>query len=242
MGVKLRQGALTDLAYLIFNPLVTKTVAKGAAFATLIFLAVMSGVPVGGGALREYITHRHSVFGTLPKPAQIFLLLFFSDGVAYWAHRIFHRGKLWRIHAIHHSAKNLDWLASVRVHPLNDIIARMLQVIPFFFLGFSPTLLKGFLPFLVLYAVFIHANLTWDFGSFRMILASPRFHRWHYTSQEEGLDKNFAGMFPFWDWLFGTLYMPKDAVPRKFGVVPDDVPEGFIGQLFCPFQSRENSN
>jgi len=45
-------------------------------------------------------------------------------------------------------------------------------------------------------------------GPLRAVLASPRFHRWHHTSAKEGRDKNFAGLLPLWDILFGTYYMP----------------------------------
>lgn len=59
--------------------------------------------------------------------------------------------------------------------------------------------------------------MSWDFGPLRAILASPRFHRWHHTSAEEGRDKNFAGLLPLWDILFGTYYIP-DSQPTGFGV------------------------
>jgi sterol desaturase/sphingolipid hydroxylase (fatty acid hydroxylase superfamily) len=39
------------------------------------------------------------------------------------------------------------------------------------------------------------------------VIASPR-HRWHHTGEAEARDKNFAGLLPLWDILFGTYYMP----------------------------------
>lgn len=32
------------------------------------------------------------------------------------------------------------------------------------------------------------------------------------------MDKNFAGLFPIWDILFGTFYMPRGKVPADLGV------------------------
>ncbi len=88
---------------------------------------------------------------------------------------------------------------------------------------------------MTLYAIFVHANVRWDFGPLRALIATPRFHRWHHTSQAEGLDKNFAGLLPLWDALFGKYYMPDGRQPEVFGVAGEPVPEGFLAQLAYPF-------
>jgi hypothetical protein len=51
----------------------------------------------------------------------------------------------------------------------------------------------------------------------------------------EARDKNFAGLLPFWDVLFGTYYMPRDRRPTVFGTATA-VPQGLIGQLAFPFR------
>ena len=78
--------------------------------------------------------------------------------------------------------------------------------------------------------------MSWAFGPFRYVLASPAFHRWHHTSEEEGLDRNFAGLFPWIDLLFGTFYMPEGRRPERFGLAHEDVPEGLLAQLAYPFR------
>jgi hypothetical protein len=40
-------------------------------------------------------------------------------------------------------------------------------------------------------------------------------------------NKNFAGLLPIYDVIFGTFYMPPDKVPTGFGGRSDDVPENF---------------
>src|SRR5438477_457767 len=87
-----------------------------------------------------------------------------------------------------------------------------------------------------LYAIGLHANVRWTFGPLRYMLASPTFHRWHHTSEDAGLDKNFAGLFPIWDLMFGTFYLPRTQ-PTRFGV-SDPVPDGIIGQLVWPFRNH----
>jgi len=89
-------------------------------------------------------------------------------------------------------------------------------------------------PFLALFGLLLHANVTWSFGPLRYVIASPAFHRWHHSSEEAGLDRNFAGLFPIWDLLFRTFLVPAHA-PRVFGV-GDAIPDGFVGQMAWPFQ------
>jgi sterol desaturase/sphingolipid hydroxylase (fatty acid hydroxylase superfamily) len=103
--------------------------------------------------------------------------------------------------------------------------------------GFAPIALAGIAPLLTLLAILVHANVDWDWGPFRSVIASPRFHRWHHTSEEEGLDKNFAGLLPLWDVVFGTYYMRKDRLPARFGT-DTEVPAGLFGQLTFPFRRR----
>ena len=72
---------------------------------------------------------------TLPLGAQVALTLIVGDVVAYWGHRLFHTGRLWKVHAIHHSSEHLDWLAATRLHPLNDVIMRVAQASALLALG-----------------------------------------------------------------------------------------------------------
>jgi sterol desaturase/sphingolipid hydroxylase (fatty acid hydroxylase superfamily) len=58
----------------------------------------------------------------------------------------------------------------------------------------------------------------------------------HHTTQAEGLDKNFAGLFPFIDLAFGTFYMPRDRPPAAFGIQGNPVPRGLFAQLASPFR------
>ena len=53
---------------------------------------------------------------------------------------------------------------------------------------------------------------------------------------EEGLGKNFAGLFPIYDVMFGTFYMPRGRQPRNFGIYGEVMTESFIGQLLYPFR------
>ena len=84
-------------------------------------------------------------------------------------------------------------------------------------------------------AIVVHANVDWDWGPLRGVLASPRFHRWHHSDEADARDKNFAGIFPVFDRVFGTYFMLRGRVPTSFGT-DLAVPEGFLAQLWFPFR------
>jgi sterol desaturase/sphingolipid hydroxylase (fatty acid hydroxylase superfamily) len=101
-------------------------------------------------------------------------------------------------------------------------------------LGFSPKGIIIIVPYIAFYVMFLHSNISWDFGLFRWVLVSPAYHRWHHTSDKEGIDKNFAGIFPIWDLLFGTAHFPH-ALPARYGVKGKRLPKTLRGQLVYPF-------
>src|SRR5215469_12192814 len=90
---------------------------------------------------------------------------------------------------------------------------------------------------IVVCGILMNANVSWGFGRLCYLIASPKFHRWHHTSEDEGLDKNFAGLFPLFDVLFGTYYMPEDRLPEQFGLNKDDAQQTFWGQMISPFRT-----
>jgi sterol desaturase/sphingolipid hydroxylase (fatty acid hydroxylase superfamily) len=228
-----RPGFWTDVSYWAVTPLATRALTR-----LSVILAILPIVWLAYGHVdRELILNGFGPASRLPLALQACLILVLSDFVSYWGHRLFHRPRLWPFHAVHHSSETLDWLSSVRVHPVNDAVMRVASTVPIFALGFAPKAVASIIPLITLMAILLHANVDWDWGPFRSVLASPRFHRWHHTSEADGRDKNFAGIFPLWDILFGTYFMPKDRVPVHFGT-DTAVPHGLFGQLLFPFKKR----
>ena len=229
-----RRDSHTDLAYWFFTPLVTKAITRAGVLVAVVGVAYLAGVPLDRQHVRTFVAERRS--SPLPPAVQIVVMVVLSDFASYWSHRLLHSRWLWRFHAVHHGSTQVDWLSSVRLHPVNDIVGKLVQGLPLFLLGFDYTLLAVYTPFLTLYAIFVHANVSWTFGPLRYVVASPVFHRWHHTCEREGLDKNFAGLLPVWDLLFGTFYMPPGRRPERFGVEGAPVPEGLWSQLVYPFR------
>jgi len=230
-----RRGYGTDMFYWFFTPLISKPLSQLAVLITLVPMLWLLGRSLD----RNAVLAGYGPVLALPQWLQILLILVVGDFIGYWTHRVFHSRALWPFHAIHHSSEELDWLSSVRLHPVNEIASRVCQALPFVLLGFSPTVVAAYLPFLTFYAIFEHANVSWRFGPLRYLIASPEFHRWHHTKEEEGLDKNFAGLFPVFDVIFGTFYMPKGKYPTQFGIHGETVPTTLWAQLLYPFQKQK---
>jgi len=234
--LKWRRGIKTDLLYWLFTPLVTKFITR---FTVGALVLVTVAALLGREAVQQMAMHGYGPVSQWPAWLQAAGALVIGDLIGYWMHRLFHGSRLWPFHAVHHSSTEVDWLSAVRLHPVNDVLTRIAQASPLLLLGFPATVLAVYVPFISFYAILLHANVSWSFGPFRHVLASPRFHRWHHTTEREGLDKNFAGFFPVWDLLFGTFHMPPGRQPESFGVLRNDVPPGLIGQLLYPFRPKQ---
>lgn len=173
-----------------------------------------------------------------PIALQVVEILLITDFVQYWVHRAFHGIPwLWRFHRIHHSAEVMDWLAGSRLHIVDVLVTRSLTYIPLFALGFSEWALVIYAIVVSVQATLIHANVRFLFGPFRYFLVTPQFHHWHHSDQPEATDKNFSVHLPIWDMLFGSYYLPVNQWPRTYGIIGDQLPEGFFQQLLTPFRN-----
>lgn len=179
---------------------------------------------------------RAFVFG-LPLVLQVVAIMFFTDLIQYWLHRAFHRvPALWRFHAVHHSAKSMDWIAGARMHFIEIIVLRGVTAVPMFTLGFDPAAIQIYLLIVYFYSAFIHANIGWNLKPVEPLLATPRFHHWHHGEEREAIDVNFAIHFPLFDRLFGTHHMPEGRWPSAYGIKGHPVPGGYWKQFLYPFK------
>jgi sterol desaturase/sphingolipid hydroxylase (fatty acid hydroxylase superfamily) len=232
----LRKGIRVDIVYWFFTPTITAGFTFGVTILTAISIIVSSGGEIRGANL---LSGRPPI-SLLPVPLQYLSALLAADLLGYLAHRLFHQGKLWDFHAVHHASTELDWLSSVRLHPINQALGQVMIVAPLALLGFNLQILGATSGLLTFWAIFVHSNVRWTFGPLRYVVATPVFHRWHHTSQLEGLDKNFGGLFVFWDRLFGTLYLPRGEQAQRFGLIGHEIPESFFRQLVWPFRKKQS--
>ena len=173
----------------------------------------------------------------LPWVVQLIAIMLLTDFAQYWLHRAFHRVPfLWGFHAVHHSARSMDWIAGARMHFLEIIILRSVTATPALVIGFEESALQAYMLFVYVYSTFIHSNVGASFGVMEKVLVSPRFHHWHHGLDKEATDVNFAIHFPFLDRLFGTYHLPEGQWPTGYGIPGHPVPQGYWKQLLFPFR------
>ncbi len=233
----LSRERVTDLAHLLFHASVTEWLVRGAGFVVVVAFVLAFDLPRDPSHLFD-VWRSQVRLARLPLVAQVPLALVAIDFVGYWTHRALHAGWLWRAHAIHHSARELDWLAGARNHPAAEIFGGAVGLSALLLAGFDPRVLAVGAP-LGLYAVLLHANVRFGGGALRYLVATPLFHRWHHAHPDalpvhlkRGV--NFAGLLPLWDLLFGTYHVPREQ-PASFGA-DEPVPARFASQLLYPFR------
>lgn len=184
-----------------------------------------------------------SVICSQPVTLQFFEIMFFTDLVQYWFHRAFHEIPwLWRFHAVHHSAKHMDWIAGSRMHLFEIILLRAFTTLPMYLLGFAESALYGYIFFVYLSSVFVHSNLKFSFGILQYIMATPRFHHWHHGIDKEAINVNYAVHFPVLDRLFGSYHFPQDEWPEGYGIQGHPVPRGYWQQFLYPFRKSDKTD
>jgi sterol desaturase/sphingolipid hydroxylase (fatty acid hydroxylase superfamily) len=220
----IRPGWSTDLAHFFSSHMLIQVTA---------FLTLLPATVVFRWAVSPAI---QNAVASQPGPLQFLEIVFLADLTEYIVHRLFHRIPfLWRFHAIHHSAQHMDWLAGSRLHFVDIVVTRGLTFVPLFVLGFAPAPLYFYLVFVSFHAVFIHANVGFDFGRFESWVVTPRFHHWHHAASKAAIDKNFAVHLPFIDRWFGSHYLPGKEWPSKYGIEGDPVPESYVQHWISPF-------
>ncbi len=225
---------ISDVLYWFLTPWVSRAVIIAGFSGIVIVIAKYTQLPSDLWAFVAEL-RKHSPIASLPKWSQLLIALLVGDFFQYWVHRLFHTRRLWATHSVHHSPTELDWLSSVRTHPLNDIPNKLSMALPLVVLGVDLQVFAAALPFLQLITILEHSNLPFDYGPMRFVINSPRYHRWHHSKEAAALDKNFAGMFPIWDLLFGTFYLPRRVDPLALGIEGNPVPNSFVGQIAYPF-------
>lgn len=100
-----------------------------------------------------------------PAWTQLLLAGVIVDVGLYGMHRFSHRfARVWRLHAIHHSAERLYWLNGERRHPLSALLMAGPGLGLAVGLGAPPHILSAWLALLSVQLAFQHANLDYRVG------------------------------------------------------------------------------
>jgi sterol desaturase/sphingolipid hydroxylase (fatty acid hydroxylase superfamily) len=166
----------------------------------------------------------------------VYLVVF--DVVDYWIHRGQHQfGWWWKLHALHHSQRQMTMWSDNRNHLLDDLIRDSIIVVVAQLIGVAPGQFVAIVAFTQLSESFQHANLRLWFGTVgERLWISPRFHRLHHAigigHETAGRGTvgghNFGVLLPWWDVLFGTANFEQRYDPTG---VRDQVEAGPTGRV-----------
>ncbi|MEP6944461.1 MAG: sterol desaturase family protein [Acidobacteriota bacterium] len=145
-------------------------------------------------------------------------VLLFVDDLAYYVfHRASHEMRLfWNFHVVHHSSQHYNLSVAVRQSWFSGSMHWIFYA-PLMLLGFAPWMFATMHGFNLIYQFWIHTRFVDRIGWFEWILNSPSHHRVHHGVNEPYLDKNYGGIFIFWDRIFGT-FVPETEEPR-YGII-----------------------
>lgn len=140
--------------------------------------------------------------------AYILVGVLLLDLVIYALHRLLHAVPLlWRIHQVHHSDADMNASTHFRQHPLQLVVAMLLQLPTLWLLGISGVSW-------VLYGALSAAIQLWQHAALdhyslldrwlRPILVTPVMHRVHHDHRRRFHDTNYGALFSFWDRMLGT--------------------------------------
>jgi len=219
-----RQEWREDLFYYLVSSMAVQVM-------TFLTLAPSTFIMAKTGGFADF----RAMVGGQPWLLQMIEIMILTDLAQYWFHRTFHKVPfLWGFHAVHHSAKSMDWLAGARMHFVEIVLMRAVTSLPLLTLGFAPSAMQAYVGIVYVTSALVHANLRGDFDRLGAWIVTPRFHHWHHGLEDEAIDVNFAIHFPWIDRLFGTYHLPEGRWPKAYGV-PEKVPNGFVSQTLYPF-------
>jgi sterol desaturase/sphingolipid hydroxylase (fatty acid hydroxylase superfamily) len=181
----------------------------------------------GTAPLWEY---RDSELAAITCTVALFLLV---DFVSYVMHVLQHKVPfLWEFHKVHHSSVVLHPLTNFREHPFDNIFYQWgagltngvgIGLLLCLFDDYRTVQVLGvaalnFIFYLGAYHLrHSHIWLAWP-PSLGRIFGSPANHQIHHSAEARHIDKNFGFGFAIWDWMFGTLYLPREPETLRYGL------------------------
>ena len=168
--------------------------------------ALVLGPPISLAVLAVHHFIPGGVLGTIaawPIWLKACATMMVGETAYYWAHRLSHQIPfLWRFHAIHHSAGQLDFLVNTRMHPVGPGVVADDHADPDLRPGArnpvrfgdgviaTTVLLSG-----SMWGYFIHSNVRWRLGPFEWLLTTPALH--HCTTTNAGMrtSAGYSAMF-----------------------------------------------
>lgn len=164
----------------------------------------------------KWVYDNFAIFDIPQTPAMWLLCLIIYDFMYYWYHRTGHEANfLWAVHIVHHQSEEYNFTVGSRQSGLQAIARTFfLSVLPL--LGFVPEFAWTVFILGGSYQFFLHTKIIPKLGFLEYIFVTPSLHRVHHGRNEIYLDKNYGGIFIWWDMLFGTYQTEQEDI--KYGI------------------------
>lgn len=221
-----------------------------------LFCWALGGIAVSGHLVTERLLRRwpaapaasgSALWAEVVLTFAVFLA--FDFGAFSW-HLLTHRlPVLWAFHRVHHAVEVLTPLSNYREHPVDSlgrsafqgvligvVQASLVHLLP----GARPLHVFGlnavYLPFLF-FANARHSHVQVHFGArLSRFFSSPAQHQCHDGVAPEHVDVNFGLALSVWDWLLGTLYIPKARERISYGLIGEQRPFPTLSTMYLrPF-------
>jgi sterol desaturase/sphingolipid hydroxylase (fatty acid hydroxylase superfamily) len=160
-----------------------------------------------------------ALFELSAEPLWVWLLAFvFYDFCYYWNHRLGHERKvLWAAHSVHDQSVDYNLSTALR-QTSTGFIFGWIFYLPMALIGVPPLVFLTVAALNLLYQFWVHTRHIPKLGWFEWLFVSPSNHRVHHAQNAMYMDRNYGGVFIFWDRLFDTFQEELDAEPVIFGV------------------------
>lgn len=220
---KNKKEVLFDFNWFIFNEVIFS------------FILVLASTEI-----HKHLTHSLSFITwdirEIHYSIQLIIFLLFIDLISYVAHWSVHYLKpMWNIHKLHHSVLFMNPLASFR-HSTLSVIYFFLSMAIFGSIITVNNEIRDIV-FLITISmdIFQHTDIKIRIPYFlNYFIILPHNHFYHHSKENyKPHGQNFGLVFPFWDILFGTFYLP-EKIETEIGLNKDDLPNGFIKKSLYP--------
>lgn len=202
----------------------------------IVMLSAKFGVDVNKLIVRVLGPDLHLVRSLWAAVAVQSLCYYFGAGFAqYTGHLAYHKVPfMWALHRAHHSAESSNPFTFSRSHPIEIISQAIYRVVcgaaglglGIFLTGgtlrpetTTLLLVAGLFNVVAGFRSLDHTHIPVSYGKFlNVIWGGPVLHQIHHSAEEHQRDVNLAGAGYIYDWLFGTLYLPKKGETWRWGL------------------------
>ncbi|MCK8783349.1 sterol desaturase family protein [Roseomonas sp. NAR14] len=209
-----RRVVWSDVAYTLLTRLGLLPLIAFVAFASA--QSALNGWLVGHGLVMPTLDSLIPGLRDYPLLALLLYLVILDFGayVMHWLQH--HLPWWWALHSVHHAQQQMTFWTDDRNHILDEVISACWTGALALLIGVPPAQFPVIVLLSRLVEALSHANVRLSFGRIgERLLVSPRFHRLHHGVLSVGeRGRNYAVLFPVWDWIFGTADFDRSRYPR----------------------------